>query len=174
MWLQGSSFILIAFVCCHQLVLLHVKACLGVVNTAFGFGSEAHTNAPDMLWATVSDRNRKLHRCSNQFCLPCRPLTVPCQGFILFLFESEQTPHGLCLPSFKSVQDGLTPGPTFASKAEYTVDMLHHSGTLHSPRHVFASANLHITPPCLACILHSFFKGNLASVLLGWVCILES
>ena len=50
-----------------------------------------------------------------------------------FFLKSEQTPHGLCLPYFNSVQDGLTPRPVFAPESKYTVDLLHHSFAFHSP-----------------------------------------
>ena len=36
--------------------------------------------------------------------------------------------------------------------------MFHHPSELHSPRHVFASVNLPISPPSLVCGLHPFFK----------------
>ena len=46
-------------------------------------------------------------------------------------------------------QSGLTPGPIFAPKAKYTVDVIHHSVALQPPRYVFASVNLRILPPGL-------------------------
>ena len=48
----------------------------------------------------------ELHLHPNHSGCPCRSLTAHRQGLIIFLFESEQTPHGLCFPSFSSVQDG--------------------------------------------------------------------
>ena len=65
----------------------------------------------------------------------------------------------LCFPSFDSVESFLGPGPIFAPKREDALDLFHHSSTLDSPRHVFASVNLHISPPSLVCRLHSFFDG---------------
>ena len=65
-----------------------------------------------------------------------------------------------CLPALGSVHDRLTPGPIFASKATYIVDVFHHSPALHPPRHVFASVSLRNSPPGRFCILH-FLPGTL-------------
>ena len=47
-WLYGFSFTSIASEFCHHFVLLHLNACLSVVKTAFGFGSQAHPTALHM------------------------------------------------------------------------------------------------------------------------------
>ena len=60
----------------------------------------------------------------------------------------------LSLSNFNSVQDRFTPGQAFASEAEYTVDLLHHSSAFHSPRYVFISVDLHVSPSDLVCTLH--------------------
>ena len=43
-------------------------------------------------------------------------------------------------------------------KQKNTIDVFHHPSALHPPRHVFASVNLHISPPSFVCGLHPFFK----------------
>ena len=94
--------------------------------------------------------------CVSQCCQQAHPTALH-MGKHSFFCESEQAVYGLCFPSCYSVQDSLTPGPIFASKAKYNKDVPHHSLALHSPRHVFTSVNLHIAPPGFVCILHSFF-----------------
>ena len=80
-------------------------------------------------------------------------------------FESEQTPPCLCLPSFNSVQDRSTPRTPFALQAEYTVD----SPAFHFSGYVFASVDLHTSPPGLVRSLHSQFLAVLRSS-----CLFES
>ena len=77
---------------------------------------------------------------------------------ICFSFEAKQTTHRLRFPSFDYVESFLAPEPILIPKAEHTVDVFHHPSALLSPRHVFASVDLHIFPPDLVCGLHPFFK----------------
>ena len=94
-------------------------------------------------------RKWQLHLGPNCSGRPFRSLTVPSGVLVHFPFESEQTAHDLCLPTFNSVQDRMTPGKFFSSKEKCATDVLHHSSALHPPRHVFGkSSHLH-TQPCL-------------------------
>ena len=73
----------------------------------------------------------------NHSCCPRCPRAISWQCLFFFSFESEQTHHSLCLPTFHSAEDGFTPGPVFAPEAKYTADLLHHSFANHSPWYVF-------------------------------------
>ena len=93
-----------------------------------------------------------------QFCkLSCNNQTM----FHHFLFRSGiDDSIAFCFPSFDSVESFLAPRPIFAPTEKITVDVFLHPSALHYPRHVFASADLHISPPSLVCSLASSLDGS--------------
>ena len=70
---------------------------------------------------------------------------LPPSPSLYIVLSTLQTPHSLCLPAF-------------APEAVCTVDLLHHSSTFYSPRYVFASVELRISPAGLVCTVHPFIQ----------------
>ena len=118
-------------------------------------GSQAHTLALHMLPAITSEKKGQLHLCPNRSDHPCRHFTRLVKFSSSFFLN--MTPHGLCFPSFNSVQDVLTPRPIVASKENitYTCSITILLFTLHD------SVNLHVPPPSLVCILHPLDQADL-------------
>ena len=72
-------------------------------------------------------------------------------------FQTEQLRHYFCLPPFNFFQCLLRPRPSFTSKGENGVHVIHQSLTFYSPRNIVTLVHLVVLPRGLVCRLHSFF-----------------
>ena len=71
--------------------------------------------------------------------------------------QAGQLRHYFCLPPFNFYQSLLRPRPSFTSKRENGVHVIHQSLTFNSPRNILALVYLDVLPKGLGCRLHSFF-----------------
>ena len=110
------------------------------------------STALHILSVITSDKKIQLHFYPYFPGNPCCSCAILWQRLNFAHVSSKQTTHGLCFPSFDSVESFLAPRPIFTYKAKKRC------GQLHSPRFVFPSVNLHISPPSLVCGLHPFFN----------------
>ena len=138
-------------------MLLHLETCFKVSTTALGLSSQIHPMTRHILSTITSYRKVRpifTHVFFVRFS-DCRIIVSSCfifsvlkrnRRFIAFVSCS------LILSRVFWVRD------QFSLPKNYTVDVFHHPVVLHSPRYVFASVDLHISPPSRIYGSHSFFN----------------
>ena len=157
----GINLHIPCFLLCLHALFLNATAYFSVVNTAFGPVSHVHAMLLHTRSAIVSCQEGKLHL----FLIVLASLAVLVQYPINVLssYLLNVIKHLRAFVSHRSMLSriALLQEPTFVTEAEHTVDFSHHSSAFYSPRYIFASVDLHISPPSIGRTLHPLLQAVL-------------